>query len=361
MAIYHLHVKVIGRASGSSAVASAAYRAASRLRDDRLDRPHDFTAKRGVAHSEVMLPEGAPAEWGDRESLWNAVEAVELRKDAQLAREVEFALSCEMIEAQGIALARDFMQAEFVDRGMVADLNVHWGRSENGLLKPHAHVMLTMREIEGDGVGRKVRDWNRTALVERGRECWAGLANARLAELDIDARIDHRSLEDQGIALEPETQIGAPAQRISSEGNAVDRAEMHSEIARNNGARIIANPAQALEAITHQQSTFTGRDMARFAHRHSDSVERFHAVTSAIRNAPDLVNLGQDRHGEDRVMTRAMIETERRLHNAAHLMAKQDRHGVREDHRKAAMARRRAWPGVVWRASRRAGPCNRRS
>ena len=92
MAIYHLHVKVIGRKSGSSAVASAAYRSASRLRDERLDRSHDFSSKRGVVHSEVMLPENAPAVWKDRERLWNDVEAFEVRKDAQLAREVEFAV-----------------------------------------------------------------------------------------------------------------------------------------------------------------------------------------------------------------------------------------------------------------------------
>ena len=121
MAIYHLHVKVIGRKSGSSAVASAAYRSGSRLRDERLDRSHDFSAKRGVVHSEVMLPENAPEAWRDRERLWNDVEAFEIRKDAQLAREVEFALPREMTQAQGIELARDFVQAEFVDRGMIAD------------------------------------------------------------------------------------------------------------------------------------------------------------------------------------------------------------------------------------------------
>ncbi len=96
MAIYHLHVKVIGRKSGSSAVASAAYRSGSRLRDERLDRSHDFSAKRGVVHSEVMLPENAPEAWSDRERLWNDVEAFEIRKDAQLAREVEFAIPREM-------------------------------------------------------------------------------------------------------------------------------------------------------------------------------------------------------------------------------------------------------------------------
>ena len=148
MAIYHLHVKVIGRKAGSSAVASAAYRSASRLHDARLDRSHDFSAKRGVVHSEVLLPENAPVAWSDRERLWNDVEAFEVRKDAQLAREVEFALPRELTQAQGIELARDFVQSEFVDRGMIADLNVHRDIGEDGMPKPHAHVMLTMRQVE---------------------------------------------------------------------------------------------------------------------------------------------------------------------------------------------------------------------
>ncbi len=347
MALYHLHVKVIGRKSGSSTVASAAYRSASRLRDDRLDRSHDFSAKRGVVHSEVLLPEGAPEQWSDRERLWNDVEAFELRKDAQLAREVEFALPREMTQAQGIELARDFVQAQFVDRGMIADLNVHWDRAEDGTPKPHAHVMLTMRQVvvNGDehGFGPKVREWNCTEMVERWRERWAELANERLAELDIDARIDHRSLEAQGIALEPQSQIGATAQRIEGEGiEAADRAEMHREIARNNGARIAADPSIALDAITHQQSTFTRRDMAKFAHRHSDGIDQFNEVMGAMRSAPELVELGADGRGEDRFTTREMIEAEQRLHRAAELMAERERHAVNEADRKAALARAEA-------------------
>src|SRR6201993_3928101 len=274
MAIYHLHVKVIGRKSGSSAVASAAYRSASRLRDERLDRSHDFSGKRGVVHSEVMLPEHAPEVWRDRERLWNDVEALEVRKDAQLAREVEFAIPREMTQAQGIELARDFVRAEFTDRGMIADLNVHWDIGEDGMPKPHAHVMLTMRAVEENGFGPKVRDWNRTEMVQRWRRRWAELANERLAELDIDALIDHRSLEAQGLAFEPQSQIGAPAKRIEVRGSEdealeADRAEMHREIARGNGARIIADPSLGLDSITVQQSTFTHRDLAKFAHRHS--------------------------------------------------------------------------------------------
>src|SRR3954469_14911677 len=153
MAIYHLHVKVIGRKSGSSAVASAAYRSGSRLRDERLDCSHDFSAKRGVVHSEMLLPEDAPAVWKDRERLWNDVEAFEVRKDAQLAREVEFAIPRELTQAQGIELARDFARGEFVDRGMIADLNVHWDMAEDGSPKPHAHVMLTMRAVDENDFG----------------------------------------------------------------------------------------------------------------------------------------------------------------------------------------------------------------
>ena len=329
MAIYHLHVKVIGRKAGSSAVASAAYRAASRLRDDRLERSHDFSNKRGVVHSEVMLPEDAPEQWRDRGRLWNDVEAFEVRKDAQLAREVEFALPREMTQAQGIELARDFVQAEFVDQGMIADLNVHWDMAEDGTPKPHAHVMLTMRSVDENGFGQKERDWNPTQMVERWRERWAELANERLAELDIDARIDHRSLEAQGIALEPQSQIGATAQRIEGEGiEAADRAEMHREIAHNNGARIIADPSMALDAITYQQSTFTRP-------RHCD-VRRTGTATglssltrswARCASAPDLVELGRDGRGEDRFTTREMIETEQRLHRAAELMAEKERHG----------------------------------
>jgi Ti-type conjugative transfer relaxase TraA len=339
MAIYHLHVKVIGRKSGSSAVASAAYRSASRLRDERLDRSHDFSAKRGVVHSELMLPENAPEAWGDRERLWNDVEAFEVRKDAQLAREVEFAIPREMSEAQGIELARDFVRGEFVDRGMIADLNVHWDMAEDGMPKPHAHVMLTMRGVDENGFGQKVREWNRTEMVGRWRERWAEIANERLAELDIDARIDHRSLEAQGIALEPQSQIGAPAQRIEGGGvETADRAELHREIARSNGERIISDPSVALDAITQQQSTFTQRDMAKFAHRHSDGIDQFNQVIGAMRGAPSLVELGKDARGENRFTTREMIEVEQRLHRAAELMSERERHEARDRDRVAALA-----------------------
>ena len=338
MAIYHFSVQVIGRAQGRSAVAAAAYRAADRLHDERLDRDHDFTNKSGVAHSEILLPEGAPERFSDRETLWNEVEATEKRKDAQLSREVEFSIPREMTQAQGVELARDFAQAEFVERGMIADLNVHWDIGADGLAKPHAHVMLTMREVNEQGFGAKERDWNRTELVEQWRERWADHVNTRLAELDIDARIDHRSLEAQGIDLEPQDKIGPAASRMGERGLESERIEDHRAVAQRNGERIIAEPRIALDAITHQQATFTKRDMAMFAHRHTDGKEQFDRAMSAVRTSPDLIALGKDGRGDERFTSRDMIETEQRLQRASELMAERERHRMDEKERTAALA-----------------------
>ena len=135
MAIYHFSAQVISRGAGRSAVAAAAYRSASELHDERAGRAHDFSAKSDVVHSEVLLPEGAPERLSDRATLWNEVEAVEKRKDAQLAREVEFALPRELSREEGVALAREFVAEQFVSRGMVADPGLDAARERPGALK----------------------------------------------------------------------------------------------------------------------------------------------------------------------------------------------------------------------------------
>ena len=288
MAIYNLHVKVIGRKAGSSAVASAAYRSASRLRDARIERVQDFSGKRGVVHSEVQLPDGAPEAWRDRERLWNDVEASELRKDAQLAREVEFALPREMSQAQGIALARDFVETEFVDLGMVADLNVHWDIGEDGMAKPHAHVMLTTRSVDEDGFGPKVREWNATEMVERWRERWAVLANERLAELDIDARID------QAPALREE--LGNRAGPLAKEA-----ADDPEAVLRRARTRALNRHARAWDAVLSTADA-TGQGTPEQLRELSDARKAFEEVRphgwrdaeAAYEKNPELVHEAAD-------------------------------------------------------------------
>lgn len=185
------------------------------------------------------------------------------------------------------------------------------------------------------GFGAKVRDWNKTELLEKWRERWASHVNLALAELDIDAQVDHRSLQAQGIALEPQTKIGAPSLRMGADAN---RLIEHHAIARENGERIIANPDIALDAITKQQATFTRRDLAMFVHRHSDGKEQFDLAISAVQASPNVVALGKDGLGNERFTSRDMIEVEARLERASQAMAERERQRVGEREKDRALA-----------------------
>src|SRR4051794_9021231 len=337
VAIYHFSAKVIGRSSGRSAVAAAAYRSASALLDEREARTHDFSQKADVVYSEILLPDGAPERWSDRGVLWNAVEAAEKRKDAQLAREVEFALPRELSREEGVSLARDFVVEQFVARGMVADLNVHWPVDAQGEAKPHAHVMLTMREVSPEGFGLKVSAWNSVAELQSWREAWAQSANERLAELGHEVRIDHRSFKDQGLELEPQNKIGPAGMRREERGEAAERAAEHRAIAQRNGERIAADPDLALNALTQQQSTFTRQDLARFVDRHTDGAEQFARVLAKVETSAEIVRLGKDDRGRERFTTRAMLATEERMERAAERLSDGRGHGVSASAQDAAL------------------------
>jgi hypothetical protein len=211
VAIYHLSVKVISRAGCRSSVAAAAYRTAGRLMDNRQGLEHDYSRKRGVVHSEIIAPENAPDWMRDRDQLWNAVEAVEKRRDAQLAREIEVALPRELDRGARLDLLRGFVQREFVDRGMIADVAIHEGRARDGQGQPHAHVMLTMRELTGEGFGQKDRSWNAPDLLLGWREAWARDANSALERAGRSERIDHRSLDVQRAEAEHQVELARVA------------------------------------------------------------------------------------------------------------------------------------------------------
>ena len=348
MAVYHFSAKVIGRSAGRSAVAAAAYRAAEKLHDERLERDHDYRAKAGVVHSEILLPEGAPARWLDRGCLWNEVEASERQRNAQLARDIEIALPRELSQAEAVRLARDFVREQFVSRGMVADLNVHWAMSGDGEAQPHAHVMLTMRRVEpghgpegqedGTGFGLKERGWNSTELLRGWRERWAEVANERLCELGHDVRIDHRSYAEQGIELEPQHKIGPAGARRAERGEEAERAAEHDAIARRNGERIAADPSIALDALTRQHSTFTKHDLARFVSRQTDGAEQFRRVLAVVEASPELVRVGVDGRGRERFTTHEMLACERRMEQAAAELSGRKGHAVALARRQAAMS-----------------------
>jgi ATP-dependent exoDNAse (exonuclease V) alpha subunit len=253
LAIYHLRLKVISRALGRAAkvggatrrsvVAAAAYRSGERLYDSSQDKWFSFD-KPDVIHKEIIAPDQAPAWVFDRQALWNAVERAERRGDAQLARDLEITLPREMDSKQCAELIRSFVLDHFVAKGMLADIGIHRPDASDGEEQPHAHVMLTMRRLDPTsetGFARtKERDWNEREEVAKAvaqarkrynntglesdklaleaaeaqrnvnvwRAAWADYANKALREIGSAARIDHRTLEAQGIFRLPLPHIG---------------------------------------------------------------------------------------------------------------------------------------------------------
>jgi ATP-dependent exoDNAse (exonuclease V) alpha subunit len=207
---------------GKSAVASAAYRSGEILTNDYDGVTHDFTRKRGIVHTEILLPPHGPPEFSDRSILWNSVEKIEKAKNSQLAREVEIALPVELNREQQIQLVREYVKDNFVLVGMCADIAIH--DKEDG--NPHEHIMLTMRPLEESGEwgvkskkeyildkdgqreklkngtfkSRKINtvDWNEKEKAEVWRKAWAEVANSYLAKQNCPERIDNRSYERQG-------------------------------------------------------------------------------------------------------------------------------------------------------------------
>ena len=216
MAIMKLAVKNISRARGSSAVSSAAYIARTKLVDERLHRSFDYTARGGLTHSEILLPEKAPRaadEWArDRSKLWNTAEKAEARPNARVAREYVVALPHELPEQQRLALARGFAQSIADRYGVAADLAVHSAPPGGDPRNHHAHVLATTRVVEAEGLGRKTDlALSNTMRRERGlsssaeeirqlRMGWAERVNEQLREAGLDLSIDARSYWERGIA-----------------------------------------------------------------------------------------------------------------------------------------------------------------
>ncbi len=297
MSIYHCSIKIISRAGGRSAVASAAYRAGEKLHNEETGLTHDFRRKNGVVMNEILLPGSAPAKYMDRETLWNEVQQVEARSDARFAREVEVAFPIEMTREQQIECVRGYIRENFISKGMIAD----WALHDKGDGNPHAHIMLTCRPFndkqewdtkmksvfanDRDSEGRPIfnpdkpsydpkdkegtkqyripvldkngnqkfrerkgkgkemlweriniptNDWNSREYAELWRASWAKWCNRYL---EPEAQIDHRSYKRQGIDKEPMIHEGVIARKMEAKGKTSDRCSINREIKEYNSLR----------------------------------------------------------------------------------------------------------------------------
>ena len=256
MAQYHFAATLVCRSKGQSAVAAAAYRAGVRLEDERLGKTFDYTRRRGVLHTEICT---AANDQRDRGQLWNAVEKSEKRKDSQLARSIDIALPHELTLGLNLELVRGFVREKFVTQGMIADFAIHAPGRKGDIRNVHVHILLTTREIAGQGFGPKVRAWNgKTELLE-WRKAWADHANRILEREGFEERIDHRSLSDQGIDREPTTHVGPVGKEMEERGDVSDRAQKNRDIKSTNDniellEKELAESEQRLAELKQQQA-----------------------------------------------------------------------------------------------------------
>lgn len=296
-----------------SAVGASAYRSGEILKNEYDGVPHDFTRKRGIAHTEILLPPHAPPDFADRSTLWNSVEKIEKSKNSQLAREIEIALPTELDREQQIRLVREYVQENFVSVGMCADIAIHDKKNGN----PHAHIMLTMRPLEQSGEwgakskkeyildknGQRIKlkngsfktrkvdltDWNDKGKAEVWRQAWADVTNKYLAEQNIPQRIDHRSYERQGIEQIPTVHMGVAATQMERKGIVTEKGEKN---------RLIREQNRLLKEVRRRIAELGKWVKEKSAQKDNQSINPFHSVPIQSPTLLELLNTAMQQAGQ---------------------------------------------------------------
>ena len=260
MEFFHSHTKIVSRNKGRSAVAASAYISGTKMENTWDGVTHDYTRKRHVIYTEIILPAHAPPEYADRNLLWNSVEWNESKANAQLARSIELALPSELNHKQNIALIRKYVQENFVNKGMCADIAFHDRNDGN----PHVHILLTMRPLTEDGKwGEKSRleyvldddgiripakqkgrwktrkinttDWDDRGNVERWRAAAADAINEALRDAGFtQGFVDPRNYVDQGVQRIPMVHEGPDVRAMEKRGIPTDVDEKNRSIRQQN-------------------------------------------------------------------------------------------------------------------------------
>ena len=250
----HFDVKIIQRSKRQSAVASAAYQSGERLFSEYDQKQKYYSHKSEIVHTEIMLPPHAPPEYADRNTLWNAAEAIEKQWNSQLARRFVLAIPRELPRSQYADLIRDYCREFFVSKGMIADFAIH----DKGDGNPHAHILLTMRAMDETGKwlpksrkvydldenGERIRlasgrwkshkedtvDWNDQKYCEIWRHEWEVIQNRYLEANDRPERVDLRSYARQGLDIVPTVHEGAAVRQMEKRGIQTNIGNLNREI-----------------------------------------------------------------------------------------------------------------------------------
>lgn len=254
----HTHVDIVSRSKGESVIAKAAYNARDKLKDDYYGKTHDYSKKDDLVFSKIFLPEHIPKEFSKREYLWNEVEKIEKSKNSQLARNLLFTLPRELNEEDRIKLISEFIEENFTSKGMIADCNIHNPTASDNEEQPHAHILLTLREINEQGNwkakskkeyildenGEKIKlksgnyksrkvnlnDWNEPDKAKEWRENFSKKANEYLARNNIDKRIDPHTFGEQGREELPQVHLGTASFQMEKKGIQTERGNHNRKI-----------------------------------------------------------------------------------------------------------------------------------
>lgn len=306
MAIFHLSVKPISRSAGRSSTAAAAYRAGVKITDERTGDVHDYTLRGGVEHAEIVLPPDAPQWATDREALWNAAEKAEKRKDACVAREYEVALPAELTAEERQRLVIDFARALAKAEGCAVDVCIHQPNTKGDQRNHHAHLLRTTRTIEEDGLGAKLdtekAGRNRREDLSDVRGLWEDMTNQALEAAGHEARVDHRSLKEQGIDREPSQHLGVEAtgyerrtglpsdKRLRQEAvsELLRAAKEQGELEREEKAldRSILDLSGSLSAAIRERDSLQAEKLSQEAERSGDDFMKEFEQWEAAQKAP---------------------------------------------------------------------------
>ncbi|HGC8433894.1 TPA: MobQ family relaxase [Streptococcus agalactiae] len=254
----HTHVDIVSRSKGHSVLAKAAYNARDKLQDEYYGKTHDYSKKTDLVFSKIFLPEHIPKEFSNREYLWNEVEKIEKSKNSQLARNLLFELPRELNEQDRIKLISEFIEENFTSKGMIADCNIHNPPASDNEEQPHAHILLTLREMDSEGKwkpkcrkeyildenGEKIKlksgnyksrkvnlnDWNEPDKAKEWRENFSKKANEYLARNNIQKRIDPRTFEEQGREELPQIHLGTSSYQMEKKGIQTERGNQNRKI-----------------------------------------------------------------------------------------------------------------------------------
>lgn len=259
----HMSHKVVSKGDrGRTACGSAAYRSCSKIIDND-GNVHNYDRKAGHVAGGIELPQGAPEELKDPQTLWQRHELKDIRKDAQLFREIDLAFPNEFSYGICERLLRALC-AKLTEKGMCVQWDIHDVTNKKGQRNLHAHLMVTMRELLPDGsFGNKNRSWNKfnggLNIAEILRPEAARLMNEELERIGSVEHVEHESYADRGIDKIATAHVGVAATAMERKGEETDRGmnkkyiewlnEIHEENVKNakTSARRLENLIQKAE------------------------------------------------------------------------------------------------------------------